>query len=183
MSAANVVARIYAQALYDIGADKGTLAELNSELGAVRDVISELEPDLRTFIEMPQFPRDDKWEVMRTAFDGRISHEILGLLHVLVSRRREKLIADVAFEFSELVNDGLGRIHADVVTAKPLDDELLGALREVLEASTRREIVLDQRVDPHMIGGVRLSLGDLVVDGTTRRALHDLRRSLAASLT
>ena len=182
MSASNVVARIYAQALYDIGAAKGTLAELDAELDAVRNVVAELDPDLRTFIEMPQFPRDDKWQVLRTAFDGRVSHEILGLLHVLVSRRREKLIADVAFEFSELVNEGLGRVHADIVTAKPLDDELLAALRRVLEESTRRDVVIDSRVDPAMIGGVRLSLGDLVVDGTTRRALHDLRRSLAASL-
>ncbi|HET8929143.1 MAG TPA: ATP synthase F1 subunit delta [Acidimicrobiales bacterium] len=182
MSAANVVARIYAQALYDIGAEKGSLAQLDDELQAVRDVIAQLDPDLRTFIEMPQFPRDAKWQVIRTAFDGKVSHDVLGLLHVLISRRREKLVADVAFEFSELVNEGLGRVHADVITAKPLDDELLAALRRVLEESTRREVVLDMRVDPAMIGGVRLSLGDLVVDGTTRRALHDLRRSLAASL-
>ena len=182
MSAANVVARIYAQALYDIGAEKGTLAELEAELAAVRDVVAGLDRDLRTFIEMPQFPREEKWQVIRTAFEGRVSRDILGLLRVLVSRRREKLVADVAYEFSELVNEGLGRVHADVITAKPLDDELLAALRQVLEASTRREVVIDTRVDPTMIGGVRLSLGDLVVDGTTRRALHDLRRSLAASL-
>lgn len=182
MSAANVVARIYAQALYDIGADKGSLAELDLELSAVRDVVADLDPDLRTFIEMPQFPRDEKWKVLRTAFEGRVSRDILGLLQVLVTRRREKLIADIAFEFSELVNEGLGRVHADVVTAKPLDTELLDALRRVLEESTSREVVLDQRVDPSMIGGIRVSLGDLVVDGTTRRALGDLRRTLAASL-
>lgn len=182
MSAANVVARIYAQALYDIGAAKGSLVELDSELSAVRDVIAQLDPDLRTFIEMPQLPRDEKWQVIRTAFDGRVSRDILGLLHVLVSRRREKLVADVAFEFSELVNEGLGRVHAGVVTAKPLDEELVNALRQVLERSTEREVVLDQRVDPSMIGGIRINLGDLVVDGTTRRALHDLRRSLASSL-
>lgn len=182
MSSGNAVARIYAQALYDIGEAAGTLSELNDELGAVRDVIAELDRDLRTFIEMPQFPRDDKWQVLRTAFEDRVSRDILGLLKVLVTRRREKLIADIAFEFTELVNEGLSRVQAEVITAKPLDDELLAALREVLEDSTRHEVVLDQRVDPGMIGGVRVSLGDLVVDGTTRRALNDLRRSLDASL-
>ena len=182
MSAANVVARIYAQALYDIGVEKGNLAQLDDELQAVRDVIAELPSDLRTFIEMPQLARDAKWQVLSGAFEDRVSRDILGLLHVLVDRRRTKLIADIAFEFSELVNDGLGRVHADVITAKPLDDELLTELRRVLEASIKREVVLDQRVDESMIGGVRLSLGDLVVDGTTRRALSDLRRSLASSL-
>ncbi|MBS1847278.1 MAG: ATP synthase F1 subunit delta [Actinobacteria bacterium] len=182
MSAANVVARIYAQALYDIGTEKGSLTELDSELQAVRDVIAGLDHDLRTFIEMPQLPRGEKWQIIRTAFETKVSREILGLLHVLVDRRREKLVADIAFEFSELVNEGLGRVHANVVTAKALDDDLLAELRRVLETATRREVVLDQRVDPQMIGGVRVSLGDLVVDGTTRRALADLRRSLATSL-
>lgn len=182
MSSGNAVARIYAQALYDIGDAKGTLAELEGELDAVSGVIADLDRDLRIFIEMPQFPRNEKWQVLRTAFEGRVSRDILGLLHVLVARRREKLIADIAFEFSELVNEGLGRVQAEVITARELDDELLAALRRVLEDSTRREVVLDQRVDPGMIGGVRVSLGDLVVDGTTRRALNDLRRSLAESL-
>lgn len=182
MSSGNAVARIYAQALYEIGESKGTLSELADELTAVADVIAGLDRDLRVFVEMPQFPRTEKWQVLRTAFEGRVSRDTLGLLHVLVTRRREKLIGDIAFEFTELVDEGLGRVQASVVTAKPLDDELLAELRRVLEDTTRREVVLDQRVDPGMIGGVRVSLGDLVVDGTTRRALNDLRRSLTDSL-
>lgn len=182
MSSENVVARVYAQALFEVGSESDSLTMLVDELSAVRDVIADLEPELRTFINMPQLPRDEKWQALSAAFQGKVSHDILGLLHVLVDRRREALIADVADEFIQLVDSADGRIHADVVSARPLDDELVAALHEVIERQTRREVILDQRVDPNMIGGVRLSLGDLVVDGTTRRALHDLRRTLAGSL-
>lgn len=182
MSTENVVARVYAQALCEIGSENDSLTALAEELNAVRDVIADLEPELRTFIEMPQLPRDEKWQVLSAAFEGKVSHDILGLLHVMVDRRREALIADVAHEFAQLVDTAEGRVHADLISARPLDDELVAALHDVIERQTRRKIVLDQRVDPNMIGGVRLSLGDLVVDGTTRRALHDMRRTLASTL-
>ncbi len=182
MSSPNVVARVYAQALYEVGSEKGSLLSLVEELAALRDAIAELDPELRTFIETPQLGRDDKWKMISAAFSPQVSRDILGLLHVLVDRRREALIPDIAFEFAELVDTSEGRVHASLVTARPIGDELLASLRGVIESQTRREVVLDQRVDPELIGGVRLSLGDLVVDGTTRRALKDMRRTLAGSL-
>lgn len=177
-----MVARIYAQALYEIGVEDGSLSSLADELRAVRDAIAALDPELRTFIEMPQLPRDEKWQVIRAAFESQVSHHLLGLLHVLVDRRREALIAEVSHEFDQLVDVASGRIRAEVITARPLDDDLVAALRQAIERQTNREVILDQHVDPNMIGGVRLNLADTVVDGTMRRSLSDMRRTLASSL-
>lgn len=182
MSTTNVVARVYAQALFEIGSADGSLANLVEELQAVRTVITELEPDVRAFIEMPQLPRGEKWQVLEAAFGSHVSHNVLGLLHVLVDRRREAVLVDVVTEFEALVDAARDRVSASVVTARPLDDDLVAAIQAELQRQTGKEVVLDQKVDPQMIGGVRLSLGDLVVDGTTRRALHDMRRTLASSL-
>ena len=92
------------------------------------------------------------------------------------------LLEAIVTEFEGLLDDHYGRMQATVTTAHPLTDELADALRSALERQTQRQVVLHQRVDPSLIGGFRVRLGDLVVDGTLRRALSDMRRALTSSL-
>jgi F-type H+-transporting ATPase subunit delta len=68
-----------------------------------------------------------------------------------------------------------------VTSARALDADLADAIRSALEQRTQRRVVLRQRVDPNVLGGVRVSLGDLVIDGTLRKGLLDMRRKLAAA--
>jgi F-type H+-transporting ATPase subunit delta len=67
-----------------------------------------------------------------------------------------------------------------VTTARKLDDDLASALRQAIEQRTNKTVVLHERVDPNVIGGLRVNVGDRVIDGTIRRTLQDMRRSIAA---
>lgn len=183
MSTSQAAARVYASALVDIGVEHGTLEAISQELHAVQDALNGLDPDLQTFFNLPKLRRDDKWQIIAAAFEGKVSRPVLGLLHVLVDRRRESLLGSIVAIIDELGDDRAGRVQASVVSARPLDPELVEALRAAIEHQAQRTVVLDQRVDPAMIGGIRVSMGDLVVDGTLRRGLSDLRRTLASSLT
>jgi F-type H+-transporting ATPase subunit delta len=183
VSTSQAAARVYASALVDIGVEAGNLDTIAAELRSVSEVLADLDPDLRTFFEVPQLRREDKWQIISTAFEGKVSRPVLGLLHVLVDRRREALLGPIVSIIGELVDEREGRVRASVVSAQPLDPELAEALRAAIERQAQRTVVLDQRVDPAMIGGIRVSMGDLVVDGTLRRGLSDLRRTLASSLT
>lgn len=182
MSISQAAARVYAKALFDIGVDGAALESVADELHAVRDAIAGLDPQVRTFFEMPQLRRDDKWHVVKLAFEGKVGRPVLGLLNVLVDKRREPLLDAIVAEFDDLVDERAGRVQASVVSARRLDTELVDALRAALEQRTHQQVVLHQRVDPNMIGGIRVSLGDMVVDGTLRRALSDMRQALATSL-
>jgi F-type H+-transporting ATPase subunit delta len=182
VSVSQAAARVYAKALFDIGVEGGAADDIAVELRAVRNAIGGLDPQLQAFLETPQLHRDDKWQVMSLAFEGKVSRPVLGLLRVLVMKRREPLLRAIVDQFDELVDQKGGRVQADVVTARLLDADLADALRAALERHTQRQVVLHQRVDPNVIGGIRVSLGDLVVDGTIRRALTDMRRALASSL-
>jgi F-type H+-transporting ATPase subunit delta len=72
------------------------------------------------------------------------------------------------------------RLQVQVTTARKLDDDLTAALRQAIEQRTNKTVVLHERVDPNVIGGLRVNVGDRVIDGTVRRTLQDMRRSLAA---
>ena len=68
-----------------------------------------------------------------------------------------------------------------MTTARKLDDDLMNALRTALEARTKKQVVLHQKVDPDVLGGIRVNLGDYVLDGTVRRGLENMRRTLAVT--
>jgi F-type H+-transporting ATPase subunit delta len=174
-------ARVYAQALFDIGLETGTVGQIYDDLHAAYDALNGLDADLLTFFNLPQFRRDDKRRIINLAFEGKVGRPVLGLLHILVEKRRETLLDNVVEEFDSYRDQHEGRVRARVVTARKLDDELLNALRSALEQRTQRSIDLTEVVDPEVLGGLRVNVGDRVVDGTIRRSLQDMRRSFAAT--
>lgn len=182
MSISSAAARIYAKALFDIGVDDGSLERTSNELRAVQGAIAGLPPEQRIFFALPQIRKEDKLQAIEQAFGDHVGRSVMGLLHVLVDKRREGHLDAIAFEFEGLLDEHLGRMQAVVTTANPLSDELTNSLRSALERLTQRQVVLNQSVDPSLLGGFRVRLGDLVVDGTLSRTLSDMRRALTSSL-
>jgi F-type H+-transporting ATPase subunit delta len=181
MNISRAAARVYARALFDIGVETKAVGRIFDELHAVHKAIRGLDPELRAFFNMPQLRREDKRRILSLAFEGKVDRPVLGLLHVLVQKRREPLFDNVVQEFDRYRDLHEGRVHAAVTTAQELDEELALALRTALEARTKRKVDLEQRIDPDVIGGIRVNLGDYVLDGTLHRGLMDMRRDLAAT--
>lgn len=180
MNVSQAAARVYAQALFDLGLAEGSVGQIYDDLHAVFDALNGLDADLMTFFYLPQFRRDEKRRILNLAFEGKVGRPVLGLLNILVEKRREPLLNNVVAEFEEYVDRHEGRVQAQVVTARKLDTELLAALQAALEQRTKKEVVLTETVDPEVIGGLRVNIGDRVLDGTVRRRLQDMRRSFAA---
>lgn len=181
MNVSNATARVYAKALFDIGTAEGGIGAIYDDLHAVHDALRGLDPELQAFFNLPQLRRDDKRRILNMAFEGKVGRPVLGLLHVLVQKRREPIFDNVVEEFDHYRDDHEGRIEATVTTARTLDAGLVEALRAALAQRTNKIVVLHERVDPELLGGIRLNLGDSVLDGTVRRGLQDMRRSLAAT--
>jgi F-type H+-transporting ATPase subunit delta len=174
-------ARVYAKAIFELGLAGGTLAAIGEDLHAVQDALNGLEGDLRTFFNLPQLRRDDKRRIINMAFAGKVGRPVMGLLNVLVEKRREPLFDKIVGQFDTLLDRHQGRLQVQVTTARKLDDDLADALRRAIEQRTSKTVVLHERVDPEVIGGVKVNVGDRVIDGTVRRTLQDMRRSLAAA--
>ena len=181
MNVSQAAARVYAEALFDIGMETGSVGQIYDDLHAVYNALNEMDADLRTFFNLPQFRRDDKRRILNLAFEGKVGRPVLGLLHVLVDKRRESLLDNVVEEFDHYRDLNEDRVQARVVSAKKLDDDILDALRSALEQRTQKSVVLTEQVDPEVLGGLRVNVGDRVIDGTVRRTLQNMRRSLAAT--
>ncbi|MCK6461508.1 MAG: ATP synthase F1 subunit delta [Planctomycetes bacterium] len=177
MNVSRAAARVYARALFELGVEEKSVGRIFDDLHAVHTAIQGLDPKLRAFFQAPQLRREDKRRILHMAFEGKVSRAVLGLIHVLVQKRREPLFDNVVQEFDRYRDEHEGRVRAHVTTAKKLDDDLAAAL----EQRTRKTVVLHQTIDPDVVGGIRVNLGDYVLDGTVRRGLMDLRRMLVAT--
>jgi F-type H+-transporting ATPase subunit delta len=182
MNVSSAAARVYAKALFDIGVDENSIGKIYDDLHSVHAAIRGMDAELRAFFNMPRFRRDEKRRILTLAFEGKVSRPVLGLLLILVEKRREPLLNNVVEEFDQYRDRDEGRVQASVTTARKMDADLVKELRAALERRTKKTVVLHENVDPEVLGGIRVNLGDSVLDGTVRRGLQDMRRSLAATV-
>lgn len=174
------VARNYAEVLLAL-ADRGEGAEVFST--AVEDVSRALEEDprLRTFLDTPRIDAAGKKAVLRKAFEGRVPGPFLNFLLVTIDKRRQRLLPAIAREFQLLVDERMGRAHVDVTVSRELGSAELESITGRLSNLLGRTAVPHVRVRPEILGGIVLRTGDTIYDGSLRRRLERLRRSMLAA--
>ncbi len=171
------VARRYARALFNAAVRAQSIEPVNEALQQLLSVLHE-QPPLRHLLLNPLIPRERKQQMVQDTI-GRSTHPLLAsLLSVLVDKRRERLLTEVAREFGELRDEHLGIVRVQATTAYPLDSQQQEALIRSLERRTSRTVVLDTRVDPSLIGGIVVRIGDTIIDGSVRGQLLRLRQYL-----
>ena len=174
-----VLARIYAQALFDIASASGELGRVVDDLGAVREAVLR-DRKLQAFFSSPRVSPDEKKRVLSEALEDRIHRATMGLLHVLIDKQRGALLDNIIAEFDKFRDIRAGRMHAHVSAVQPLAEDQREELRQRLESITGKTIVLHEKTDPALLGGMIVKLGDRVIDGSLKRRLARLRRDLIA---
>lgn len=177
LNVSQAVARVYAQALSDLGEDQGNLGRIVDDLHAVRELF-EKDAFFREFFGSPRLDPTAKKRVLHEALGDKVDRPVMGLLHVLVDKRREMLLDNIADEFDRYRDQREGRQHVYLTAARPLDDDQLGEIRSRLEQVTGKQILVHTKLDPRVVGGLRIKLGDKVIDGTIHRRLQQLRHAL-----
>jgi len=180
VNTSNAVARVYARALFDIGVEDGSLGRIYDDLQGVK-AAAESSTEAVQFLNSPKLRREDKIRVMDEIFKDHVSRPVLGLLHVLVEKRRESVLDNIIAEFGKYRDEHEGRVHARVTTARPLAEAERERLAAAIAKRTGKIVEIHEEIDPAVIGGIRVNLGDQVLDGTIRRRLEDLRREFNAA--
>ena len=170
-------ARRYAEAAFEIAERDGTVETWLQQLSAIADAVSD--PAVVRRLEDPHIPIDRRVEAIRAGASDMLP-PIRNLLGLVIRRRRVESLPDMAREFRRLYNRRAGIIEATAVSATELDESELSALRTRLEQMTGGRIELQTRIDPSLLGGVQVRIGDLLIDGSVRGRLERLRSRLAA---
>jgi len=155
----------------------GGLPGVAESFAAVLDAVKD-NVDLRIFMDSPQVRTEEKKELLQTVFGDAFEPVLLNFFFLLIDKNRIENARDIGEVFAELVEADRGVQHAQVVTAVPMPSDLADRLRKRLAEYTGKTIVLDNKVDPHVIGGVCVTLGDKILDGTVRTNLDLLAKSL-----
>lgn len=174
------VATRYAQALLDTASKAGVLDGVADSYADFARFYAE-HPELESFLEGPQVADQEKAALLDSLLETKVEPVLLHFFHLLLDKGRIEFLADIQTAFQEMVEVEQGFVRARVVTAVPLPEDLERDLIDKLATMTGHKITLRKRVDPSVIGGVRVSMGDQVIDGTIRTNLTKMRAQLSAA--
>jgi F-type H+-transporting ATPase subunit delta len=171
------IARNYAEALFELG-EKSDQVENFAHLMEVMAGVVEADDRIRVVLESPRVPKDQKRELLANALEGRAPQEFVRFLGAIVKRGRQGIIGAIAKEYLELVDIKFNRVHASVTVAREPDAALQTEIKERLTAVLDKEVIPHFRHEPGILGGVIIRVGDRVMDGSLRRKMLRLRKSM-----
>ncbi|MBS1885393.1 MAG: ATP synthase F1 subunit delta [Actinobacteria bacterium] len=172
-------ARVYAEALFEAGEDKGKLDPLQEQLGQFADAVDG-DRELQVFLFSPYLSSNDKVEGLRRAVTGA-EPEFLNFLELLVEKGRMPEIFRIRREFDELWKKAHRRLDVTVTSAIELDPGVVGKIGEEVERQTGEKVELSSEVDDEILGGLVLRVGNMVLDASIRTRLEKLRKSVASA--
>ncbi len=172
-----IVARRYAQALYQEADATGAVETVDESVVSLKESL-DASRELDQFFRSPILSREKKESVIGTLFDGKVDPVVVRLMRLLVQKGREDILPAVVRQYAELRDERLGQVEASVRTAMPMEYDETETLRQALEARTGKTVRLRIEVEPALIGGVVVRIGDQVYDGSVRHQLTTLREQL-----
>jgi F-type H+-transporting ATPase subunit delta len=174
---ATTIARSYAETLLVLAGKAGNLRGWGGMLSDVARAM-EADPTLRLFLESPRVPAQTKMDVLGRAFQDRMPRLMVRYLQALVRNRRQMLIPEIAIEYDNLVDAVENRLHARVTVAMEQTDAEVKALTAQLTRLFNKDVIPHITVDPAIMGGVVVHVGDTVLDGSVRKRLATLKRRM-----
>lgn len=171
---ANEISERYAQGLFELAKENGTVAEKKEQAELLLKVIS-ADDDLNSFLRAVKVTKEQKKNVLDTVFAKSMDRDMCNFMKLLVDKGRINYLRGILEEFEKLANDQLGIEKAVVTSARPLKEEYLEKIREVLVKKYGKQMILENRIDPGLIAGIKVTVGNTVTDVTMKNKIDALR--------
>jgi F-type H+-transporting ATPase subunit delta len=183
MKGLDTVAQVYASSLLEIAFSKGVPGEVLRDIEEIGRILKK-EPRVLAFLITPNIKKDAKRQVIDRAFGGRVAEVVQNFLKVVVDKGRAVALPEIIRAFVASYHERQGELVVNVRSAHPLDDDERDRIRAALKkkyAGQWNEFLLEERVDPALLGGLVLRTGDNVYDASLRTRLTAIGDRLRAS--
>ena len=172
------IARRYAEAMFQIALKQDTVDRTLEDVKNITQVFANRK--LAYLLQEPKVPAQRKEQALRAALTTRVLPTSLNLTLLVVQRGLVDTMPNIAKELETLVLDYRNEAIAEVTTAAPMDQAQGALVKEALEHSTGKSIIMGTHVDPSIMGGVIARVGDQLIDSSVRYRLQALQRELLA---
>lgn len=166
----------YAHALLELSEEKGNMEKDLEQAVLIRDSL--MSADVQAFLQHPYISNTEKHQLFNNAFSQKLATHWMGFLYLMVQKKREVWIVPVLTEFIDRASRRLGRIEANVVSAKPLTKQQIESIRMLLSKKTQMQVEINATVDSAVIGGLYILVDGKIFDRTVRTELNTMKERL-----
>ena len=175
---AELIQKVYAEALFDAACEDGTLEETRSQLDTLFGIFNQT-PVFLTLLSSPAVTDAEKEEMLSSTLEGRVEPILYNFMRILAQKQRASYFPKIAECFTSLYRDYHGILPVAAITAVPMDASQKEKLTARLSRMTGKKVLLECRIDPSLIGGVLLRYDGHELDGTVRQQLDSLHEKLS----
>ena len=179
----DAISRVYAASLFDLANAKGGQSEIESVAGELEAIVEMSRADAKfaEFLSSQILSADKRRDSIRKIFDGRCSDLVLRFLLVCNDKGRLNKLGGIAASYDELLQEHYGRVEVDVYTATAIDSRQLDAIRDRLKTAIGKEPILHTYTDESLIGGMKLLIGDQLIDASVASRLRKIGDQFATN--
>lgn len=172
------VAQRYATALFELAVEEKAVEQAEADLKGFSNLLGE-NADLARLVKSPVFSADEQLDAITAIFDkAGFSGIAANLIKIAAKNRRLFAVPDMVSAFNRLVAQHRGEVSADVVSAQALSDKQTDDLKAALKKSLGKDVALNVRVDPSILGGLIVKVGSKMIDNSLRTKLNSLKIAL-----
>lgn len=172
------IAEVYGRSLYEVAEEKGTVDVVRDQLGAFADAMN-ADRDLAIFFFSPYFSTQEKKDGLKRAVEGA-DETVVNFLELLIEQHRMPAIYRIRRVVDRLWERANKILPVQISTATKLDDAVASSIGDKISQGTGQKIELTTTVDPDILGGIVLRVGNSILDASIRNRLDTLRRQVAS---
>jgi ATP synthase F1 delta subunit len=173
------IAEVYARSLFEVAKEHDVLDDVHEQLDEFAEALDESR-DLQVFFFSPYFSSEEKKDAISKIVEGADEH-FVRFLELLAERHRMPVVFRIRREFDALWAEENRLLPVTITSAVELDDDTVKQIQKEIEEQTGRRTELTTVVDPDVLGGLAMQVGNMVMDGTVRSRLDRLRRQVATA--
>lgn len=171
------IAEVYSRSLFEVASERGVLDRVHDELGEFADAL-DASRDLQVFFFSPYFSSQEKKDAIPKLIEGA-DDNFVRFLELLAERHRMPAIFRIRREFDRMWRQENKLLPVSVTSAVELDSALVEGIGKRIEEQTGQRVELSSQVDPNVLGGLVLQVGNMVLDASVRNRLERLRKQVA----